>query len=126
MRVPDLSNDVLTDADALTLAVDVREGLLTGVVPHAVAVERLCCHIIKRRTTMDVTEGKTRPVQVISMGGVRGTFHGWTRVNGDMRAVVETGNGNVAVIEPHHIKFTDRDPPEFDAPRTAPGATGVG
>ncbi len=125
MRVPDLSNDVLTDADALTLAVDVREGLLTGVVPHAVAVERMCCHIIKRRTAME-NETAPRPVQVISLGGQRGTFHGWTTDDGQMRAVVEFASGNVAVIEPHYIKFTDREPPEFDTPRAAPGATGVG
>lgn len=36
-----------------------------------------------------------------------GWFHTWTRIKGEVRAVVEDSAGNVYYEDPSHLKFTE-------------------
>ena len=46
--IPKLSDDVLSDENALLLAVECRRGILSGETLHHHQIEALCCWIIKQ------------------------------------------------------------------------------
>lgn len=48
LELANLGNDIISDKDALSLALGVREDVLVGKETHPINVETLCCWIIKR------------------------------------------------------------------------------
>ena len=48
MNIPYLSDDVLSDEDAVLLAIECRRGILVGEIIHYHQTEALCCYIIKQ------------------------------------------------------------------------------